>query len=102
MENRILKLSIGTLLMFGGAMASADSIGSKARLKVDFNKMIQETNIQKSELKAELTNEVKVREENLKSQEKTVSDFVDMELEIGEAPSAPVVDRRFDSVDDAT
>lgn len=96
---KILMLAAIATFSFG---AFAESVASKSHLKVDFNKMINESTLLKNELQRDLNNEEPVAEASHDLQEKAVVDFIDMELSIGEQSAAPVVDRRYDSVDDAS
>lgn len=69
----------------------ADSL-RKESLHVDFNKMIDENNHEKTKLQDQSSNQ----EAKKKHKRKTI-DFKDVEVGWGD-DSAPLVDRRFDSV----
>jgi len=83
-----------------GLGAAADSI-AKANTRIDFNRMIDDNNNTRKELKKDI--DIKARQANLDESDARerakVIDFVDVEVGWGE--SAPVVDRRFDSIGEA-
>jgi hypothetical protein len=84
-----------------GSPASADVVTTKPATRIDFNKMIDESNLQKSALHKDVKNQAaqaKAATERTDDKDKVI-DFIDVEVGIGQTPA--LVDRRYDSVGDA-
>lgn len=87
---------VGTTAYAGGA---ADS---KASTRIDFNRMIDDNNNARSALHKDVDHRAKsaaALNGDSEAERAKVVDFVDVEVGWGE--SAPVVDRRFDSIGEA-
>ena len=90
---------IGLLVVaITGASAFAGAADMKTSTRIDFNRMINDNNNTRTELHKGLDAKASTAELNGDSEAEraTVVDFVDVEVGWGE--SAPVVDRRFDSI----
>lgn len=91
------KMMLLTLSMTFSLAALAESPVSKSALRVDFNKMIEENNVQRKEIKQDVDAAVADEKVQQKTADKSKAiDFIDVEIGVGQAPS--VVDRRYDSV----
>ena len=88
-----------TALLSAGAFA--EPAMQKTATRIDFNKMIDENNINQRDLQASVTNkmdktEPAASESVVKDDKKKVLDLIDVEIGVGQ--DRPVVDRRFNSV----
>ncbi len=94
-------IQIAALMIAGmSASAFADSTVTKAALHVDFNRMIEDNNIAKVEMKKDIDQKAQaLQDASDKAEREKIIDFVDVEVGWGEAP--PIVDRRYDSVGEA-
>lgn len=96
-QYKIVAVVIASLISSG---AFADSIMKKPTTRIDFNKMIDENNNDKSDLqKSVATTSDQDAEQAASTEQQKVMDFVDVEVGMGQA--RPVVDRRFNSVGEA-
>jgi hypothetical protein len=102
-----LNVTIVALIAVISSVASAGDLGRKPALHVDFNKMIDQNNIEKSQLHDSIGERINLSaEEGQKLQAETdrnsdrnkVIHFIDVEVAGSGEEAAPVVDRRFDSV----
>lgn len=76
--------------------AFAESTATKAALRVDFNRMIEDNNTAKAEIKKDIDVKAQaLHNASVDAERAKVIDFVDVEVGWGEAP--PIVDRRYDS-----
>ncbi len=96
-----------TIIILGlvSAAASADPADvnlSKSSLNVDFNKMIDEVHFDKNAIQQRISEQVAITDEDTDSEKSRVLDFVDAEMSIGESQPGQIVDRRYDSVSEAT
>ena len=90
-----------TLLMISALFSSASLAETKAATRIDFNKMIDENNMVKSELHKDVSAQTPVAVNRplaaKRADDKSkVIDFIDVEIGVGSAPT--VTDRRFDSI----
>lgn len=95
MTKRIALLS---MMFFVSGVAMADD---KASARIDFNKMIDENNLQKNELHRAVSGEEvqnNVAKKVKRADKSKTIDFIDVEIGVGDLPTA---DRRFDSVGEA-
>ena len=99
-------LAFTTLLFSHLSVVQADWI-EKPSASINFNSMIDESQQEKNSLADGLSENLRKRAEqmptpnqSLEADQKTVSDFVDLELGWGKEPK--MVDRRFNSDGDAT
>lgn len=96
-----MKTQLLTLMMLSlvAVSASAEVSERKPVTKIDFNNMIDQNNNTRKELKDGIDASAQDQAALEERTEKTkVIDFIDVEVGWGEAP--PIVDRRFDSVDE--
>ena len=105
MNKTIFNITALILMGLVSAAASADPADvnlSKSSLNVNFNKMIDEGAHTKNVIQKQLDAKIAISdEEDADSEKSRVLDFVDVEMGIGESSPGSVVDRRFDSVEDA-
>ncbi|MGE0527109.1 MAG: hypothetical protein AB7G93_15815 [Bdellovibrionales bacterium] len=101
----VMTVSFAVLVMALSSVSFADSPIQKPALRVDWNRMIEETHQEKQKLHGGLEHAAdesapvaveKTASASAKEKEKVI-DFIDMEVGLGDTPG-PVVDRRFDSV----
>lgn len=97
---------IAALMLIAGLgfQAQAQFNEKKAPTRIDFNRMINDNNNTRSELKKDIDQKANAAaseedDAQVATDKKKVVDFVDVEVGWGENP--PVVDRRFDSVGEA-
>jgi len=104
MRNQI-SLYIGVItLLASSTTAHADLATKRAPTRIDFNRMIDEGNAKRQELQQDMNAASPDADAAVpsattaakKANRNNVSDFLDLEIGVGEAPS--MVDRRFDSV----
>ena len=93
----LMKTIICMLVLSLQAQALADTIVTKPTTPIDFNKMIEDNNVEKAHLVHRAAQSP--RAERKKPSNSKVIDFIDVEIGVGETPK--VVDRRFDSVGEA-
>lgn len=92
------KIKVFSLMLVFASLsptAFAESL-KKTSPRIDFNKMIDENNHQKTKLQNQETSSDKLVEAKKKHKRKVI-DFKDVEVGWGD-DSTPLVDRRFDSV----
>jgi hypothetical protein len=95
----ILGVMITAVISWG---AQADDSIRKPLTRIDFNKMIDESNTDKEQLHNQIPSapeEDSTAAAVKKNDKAKVMDFVDVEIGVGE--DRPVVDRRFNSVGEA-
>ena len=101
MKAQLNIISLVLIASFGIASHAGNSI-SKSNTRIDFNRMIDDNNSTRSELQKDIdvkANAAIASQETAAERAKVV-DFVDVELGWGE--TAPLVDRRFNSIGEAT
>lgn len=96
-------MTIAGILLFS-VSAFAGETPTKQALQVDFNRMIEDNNTSRNEMRKDINAKAdKAVEAHAKADtqadKKKVINFVDVEVGWGEAP--PIVDRRYDSVGEA-
>lgn len=99
--------NITAIIILGlvSAAASADPADvnlSKSSLNVDFNKMIDEGTYDRNSIQQRISEQIAITDEDTDSEKSRVLDFVDAEMSIGESQPGQIVDRRYDSVGEAT
>jgi hypothetical protein len=84
-----------------GSSAFAGATDMKTSTRIDFNRMINDNNNTRTVLHKDIDAKASaaVLDGDSEAERATVVDFVDVEVGWGE--SAPVVDRRFDSIGEA-
>jgi hypothetical protein len=98
------QLVISALLINSTLMthAFADSGVQRPVTRIDFNKMINDNNIEAADLSKTVISALEkqpVRHDAMAPEKKKVLDFIDVEVGVG--VDRPVVDRRFNSVGEA-
>ncbi len=98
-QMKIASLLVLTLI---GSSAFAGASDLKTSTRIDFNKMINDNNNTRTTLHKDIDKQASqaVLNGDSEAERAKVIDFVDVEVGWGE--SAPVVDRRFDSIGAAT
>lgn len=92
-------ITIAGILLFS-VSAFAGETPTKQALQVDFNRMIEDNNTSRAEMRKDINEKAQTAEQaKTKVDKSKVINFVDVEVGWGEAP--PVVDRRYDSVGEA-
>ena len=97
------KMLMAALIVIGSAVHAdpADVNLTKTSLDVNFNKMIDAGDATKRSIEKHLDEQISQSSVDEDSERSKVLDFVDVEVGFGKEPSA-VVDRRFDSIGEAT
>jgi hypothetical protein len=102
-------LILASLLSMKAAADSSDLQNVKVDNKIDFNQLIEEGNEKRQELVKEqasaYVDEDKATEDGpaiSATERKSVVDFIDVEVGVGKTPSVVGVDRRYNSVGNAT
>jgi hypothetical protein len=95
---RELKIALASLAVVLGSTAFAD-MTSKPQTRIDFNKLIDESNANKNDLYKDMAQNRKTKSQAEKKDKDEVIDFIDVEVGIGQSPN--LVDRRYDSVGEA-
>jgi hypothetical protein len=93
-----MKIAGLMVLAFLGSAAMADASDAKTSTRIDFNRMIDDNNNARKVLHKDIDQKAAAAATDGESdaERAKVVDFVDVEVGWGE--SAPVVDRRFDSI----
>jgi hypothetical protein len=96
-----LKILSAIVVAMSGTSAFAGSADAKASTRIDFNRMINDNNNTRTVLQKDIDAKAAaaVLDGDSEAERATVIDFVDVEVGWGE--SAPVVDRRFNSIGEA-
>lgn len=95
MKTQIMTASLIVSALLG-SVAFAEG---KAATRIDFNKMIDENNVQRGELQQTISADA-AKASARKQDRSKVIDFIDVEVGVGQTPA--VTDRRFDSVGEPT
>jgi|GEM_PF-1838046 len=93
-----MKIASLMILAAVGSSAMADASDAKTSTRIDFNRMIDDNNNTRSVLHKDIDQKAAAAalDGDSDAERAKVVDFVDVEVGWGE--SAPVVDRRFDSI----
>ncbi|HMN68932.1 MAG TPA: hypothetical protein PKC28_10375 [Bdellovibrionales bacterium] len=101
-----MKAQVRTLLLaifsLSAVAATADEMPTKTATRIDFNRMIDENNSARTDLKKDIDQAAQDRQSPTRGEpadRAKVIDFIDVEVGVGEAPQT--ADRRFNSVNAA-
>ena len=95
-----VSMTIAALMLSTVSVSAFAGGTTKQALQVDFNRMIEDNNSHRAEMRKDINAKAHALDEaEHKAEKEKVINFVDVEVGWGEAP--PIVDRRYDSVGEA-